>query len=123
MESGKLYLKQFRLLSNVKINIKLINSKTFIQRLFGLIPYKKLNDNEVMVIRRCKSIHTFFMRFSIDVIFTDKNGFILKLKKNLKPWCICLGTLRTKEVYEAKAGFIVKNALTKGDKIWDKVKM
>ncbi len=107
----------------MKASIKLINSKTFIQRLFGLISYKKLNDNEVMVIRKCKSIHTFFMRFSIDVIFTDKNGFILKLKKKLKPWHICLGPLRTKEVYEAKAGFIVKNALIKDDMICDKLKI
>lgn len=101
----------------MKPKIKLINAKTFKQKLFGLLSFKELKQNEVMVIRKCSSIHTFFMKFTIDVIFTDKKGSILKLKKELTPWRICYGPLTAREVYEAKTGFINKTGLKIGDNI------
>ncbi len=89
-------------------NIKVIIAKSFWQKLLGLIIYSKFPENSIMLIKKCKSIHTFFMRFKIDVIFVDKGNRIVKLKENLSPWRICIGGIRARDVYEAPSGFIKK---------------
>jgi hypothetical protein len=39
-----------------------------------------------MLIERCSSIHTFFMRFPLDVIFLDRGFKVAKVVNNLGPW-------------------------------------
>jgi uncharacterized membrane protein (UPF0127 family) len=43
-----------------------------------------------MIIAPCNGIHTFFMRFTIDVLFVDRQGTVLKVCRGLKPWRIGL---------------------------------
>lgn len=38
----------------------------------------------------CSSIHTFFMRFPIDVAFLDDQGVVVAVRSNLKPWRVVL---------------------------------
>jgi len=95
--------------------MKIIKANSFFERLSGLIKYNNLDDNEILVIENCKAIHTFFMKFNIDVIFTDKRNKIIKMKKNLKPWRIFIGGLQAKDVYETASGFIKKYNLKKGE--------
>jgi len=47
---------------------------------------KDLPEGKGILLLPCNSIHMMFMRFSIDVIYLDKNYQIIKLVKNLKPW-------------------------------------
>lgn len=41
-----------------------------------------------MLFEGCNSIHMFFMRFAIDVVFMDKTGAVIYLRESLKPWQI-----------------------------------
>lgn len=59
---------------------------TFKQRLMGLIGRHSLAIDEGMYFPRCKSVHTFFMRIPIRVIFFDRQGKIIKDIPVLKPW-------------------------------------
>ena len=67
----------------------IINNKSFIikkadnfyTRFVGLM--LKKNINEGLFFTKCKSIHTFFMKESIDVIMVDKNYKIVLIEKNL----------------------------------------
>ncbi len=61
---------------------------SFFSRLIGLMGKKTLQTDQGMCISPCKSIHTFFMRFDIDVIFVDNNYKVIKVIKGLKPWKI-----------------------------------
>ena len=54
----------------------------FKDRLIGLM-FKK-NINYCLCFKKCNSIHTFFMKEDIIVVFTDKNKNILKIKKTPK---------------------------------------
>jgi len=67
-------------LDNKKIDIKIAND--FKTRLLGLM-YKK-NINYGILFPKCNSIHTFFMRESIDVIALNENNKIVFLKCNVK---------------------------------------
>ena len=55
------------------------------QRMKGLLGRSGLSANEALVLKPCSSIHTFFMRFAIDVLFLDKNMHIIKLIQHMPP--------------------------------------
>ena len=85
-------------------NITIKEAKTFYQRLFGLM-FKK-NINYGLLIKNCRSIHTFFMFEQIDIIATDKNNNITKTYKNVKPNKIIIAPKNTKNIYELPKGTI-----------------
>jgi len=58
---------------------------TLPQRIKGLLGKDSLSANEGLILKPCSSIHTFFMRFSIDVLFLDKNMQITRLFQNMPP--------------------------------------
>lgn len=62
-----------------------IIARGFMQRFLGLIPYAE-NGAPVFVIPKCRSVHTCFMRFPIDIIFVDRNGKIVKNIQNVSPF-------------------------------------
>jgi len=55
-------------------------------RMRGLLGSAGLAEGEGLIIKPCNSIHTFFMKFSIDVIFLDKNMKVIKIANSLKSW-------------------------------------
>lgn len=58
---------------------------TFLKRLKGLLGRKYLNDKESMVIHPCSGIHTFFMKFNIDLVFLDGEKNIIKKIEDIAP--------------------------------------
>ena len=70
------------------IAVKVIKANNFFSKLFGLTVRKKLKDKEGFLIENCSSIHTFWMRYSIDVIFLDKKNSVLAIYNNFKPFRI-----------------------------------
>lgn len=61
-------------------------AETFAQRAKGLIGRRGLESGKGMLIIRCNCIHTFFMRFPVDVIFFDRRGNVVKTVRNVRPW-------------------------------------
>jgi uncharacterized membrane protein (UPF0127 family) len=59
-----------------------------ISRCVGLIGRRKIDKDEGLVITKCNSIHSFFMQFSICAIFIDKNGKVVKILHDFKPYCM-----------------------------------
>jgi len=64
------------------INLQICN--TFFKRLKGIM-FKKEKLTYALLFKNCNSIHTFFCKQNIDVIFLDKNNNILFFKTNIKP--------------------------------------
>lgn len=79
-------------------NINIKEAKTFKERLFGLM-FKK-NITTGLLFKKCKSIHTFFMREAIDIICTDNNDNIIAIYKEFKPNKILIAPKGTKRIYE-----------------------
>lgn len=63
--------------------MKIKITKNFKDRLIGLMGKKNINYS--LLIKNCKSIHTFFMKEEIDVLLLDKNNIIIDIKRNIKP--------------------------------------
>lgn len=65
-------------------NAELAN--TFFKRLIGLLNRKALNKGEALILAPSNCIHSFFMRFTIDVIFLDKAGKVIEVLPSFKPF-------------------------------------
>lgn len=58
------------------------NADTFLKRLIGLSNKKYVNYG--MLFKKCNKIHTFMMRFDLDLYILDENNKIIDIKKNIK---------------------------------------
>lgn len=84
----------------------------------GLLKFKNLEPSQGLWIHHCNSIHTFFMRFTIDCIFVDKNLVIYSLHKAVKPWRLIFPQFGASSVFEFPEGTIEQNNLLKGDQLY-----
>lgn len=57
-----------------------------LERMRGLLGRDRLSPGEGLLIERCSSIHTFFMRFPLDVMFLDGEFRVTKVRRHLGPW-------------------------------------
>ena len=92
-------------------------ANTFLSRMIGLLNRKLLSSGEALVITHCQSIHMFFMRFAIDAIFVDKNGYVVGLVQRIKPFQLSRIFFRASYVIETPEGGIVQTETSIGDKI------
>lgn len=65
---------------------RLLVAQTFFQRLRGLQFAKPLEPNCGLLLKNCRSVHTMWMRFAIDVVFVDKAMTVLEVRRDIKPW-------------------------------------
>jgi len=89
----------------------------FFTRLRGLLGRKGLDAGCGMVIRPTDSIHTFFMAFSIDVVFLDKSGQVIKLMEDMKPGRVSPLVRHSKTVVELPVGTIARAQIVPGDRL------
>lgn len=90
-------------------------SCTFGTRLVGLLGRRCLERGEGMILIPCSSIHTFFMRFPIDVLFLDGESRVVFLAKGLKPFRVSPLVLGARCAIELPAGTIEETGTEKGD--------
>ncbi len=75
-----------KVLCNDKIvAAKVSNANTFATRFIGLMNRKTLKMNEGLLLTDCSSIHCFFMKITIDVVYLSKDMKVL-YKETIKPW-------------------------------------
>ncbi|MFN4259627.1 MAG: DUF192 domain-containing protein [Gemmataceae bacterium] len=55
-------------------------------RFWGLQFRKELPAGAGMLLVPCPSVHTFWMRFAIDVLLLDKQGQVLAVRHHVRPW-------------------------------------
>ena len=82
----------------------------------GLLGRTGLAAGSVMIIAPCNAIHTFFMQFSIDVVFVDRQGRVLKVRHRVRPWRIGVA-LRAFAALEFPAGAISPSGMAPGDRL------
>lgn len=92
-------------------------AENFFSRSVGLLSKNSLSEYEALIIKPCCSIHTFFMKFKIDVLFVNKNNEIIALYENVKPFRILPIHFSSSYVIELAGGSISDKQITKGDLI------
>ena len=80
----------------------------------GLLGRDGLPQNCALLIAPCNAIHTFFMKFPIDVAFVARDGRVVKVRPTLLAWRIAFA-LRAYAVIELPAGTLASSDTVPGD--------
>ncbi len=73
------------------------------ERARGLLGRDGLGQHEAMWLSRCRSVHTFGMRFVIDVVMIDRDDQVLGVAR-MEPRRVLFPRLRTRHIVEVAAG-------------------
>jgi uncharacterized membrane protein (UPF0127 family) len=80
----------------------------------GLLGRERLSPGEGLWIIPCEAVHTFWMRFPIDLVYLDGKNRIRKLTSEVRPWRLS-ACLRARSVLELPAGTIRNTRTQFGD--------
>ncbi|NUR53456.1 MAG: DUF192 domain-containing protein [Acidobacteria bacterium] len=87
------------------------------ERRTGLLNHTSLPRGEALWIVPSRGVHTFGMKFAIDVIALDECGVVIDCVPHMKPWRIRLPRRGTAGVLELPAGSIAADGIQLGHRI------
>lgn len=83
-------------------------------RFKGLMFSKGIAENYGILLKPCNSVHMFFMRYALDIVFLDADQRVLRICHSLKPWRVSPIVWQAKSVLECRAGWACKHAINSG---------
>jgi outer membrane protein OmpA-like peptidoglycan-associated protein/uncharacterized membrane protein (UPF0127 family) len=96
--------------------LRLSIAANFTARLRGLIAAAPLAIGEGMLITRCNAVHTGFMRHSLDLVFLDRAGRVLRCMPQVAPWRMRIAP-RAAHTLEMACGSIAHYRIAPGDRL------
>lgn len=88
--------------------------KSSFARARGLLGRSGLEPGNGMLIDAAPSVHMFFMRFPIDVVFLDRDWKVVRVVHGLRPWRVA-GARRAVAALELPAGSAAEAGIEEGD--------
>jgi|ERR1700734_1672005 len=82
----------------------------------GLLGREGLSPGEGLWISPCESVHTFFMRFAIDLVYLDRQQRVKKVRSNVGPWRLS-ACFSAHSVLELPVGTITASQTESGDTV------
>jgi uncharacterized protein len=95
---GKIGMNGKELVAQCKI------ATDFFTRFMGLMGRTQIPSTAGVFFPNCNSIHTFFMRMPIDVIFIARSGEVMEILPRLGPWRMLLPRSGVRHTLELGAG-------------------
>ena len=95
---------------------KVWRAATSWEKMRGLLGRPRLNDGEGLLIDACSMVHTFGMRYPLDLAFLDPWGHVCKLVAGLAP-ARCAGSLAAEATLELAPGALDRLQLKVGDRL------
>lgn len=86
-------------------------------RTVGLLATPSLAAGEGLLIERTSSIHMFFMRYPIDVIFVDRDARVTRTVAGLRPWRVVWWARGARDCLELPVGALAASGTAKGDEL------
>ena len=82
----------------------------------GLLGREGLLPGEGLWIAPCESVHTFFMRFPIDLVYLDRKHQVRKVRSGVGPWRMS-ACWSAHSVLELAAGTVAATRTERGDSV------
>ena len=86
------------------------------KRRTGLLKHTHLDPGQGLWIVPCESVHTFFMKFPIDLVYVDKKHVVRKVRNAVAPWRLS-ACLTAHSILELPAGTAERTRTQPGDKL------
>lgn len=82
----------------------------------GLLGRDHLDASAAMMLVPCAAVHTAFMRFPLDIVVIDRQGFAVKILTDVRPWSL-VAAIRGHAVIELAAGTLKRRQVRVGDRL------
>ena len=89
---------------------------TSAKRRTGLLKHSRLEPGEGLWIAPCEGVHTFGMKFPIDVLFLDRKRRVVKVRGGMPRWRMS-ACLRAHSVLELPSGTAAASETQAGDQL------
>ena len=89
---------------------------TSAKRRTGLLKHTRLAPGEGLWIKPCESVHTFFMKFAIDLVYLDRKLQVRKVRHAVPPWRLS-ACLTAHSILELPAGAAKQTGTETGDQL------
>ena len=86
------------------------------KRRTGLLKHERLEPGEGLWIVPCESVHTFFMKFPIDLVYLDKRHRVKKVRNAVPAWRLS-ACLTAHSILELPAGTAKRTGTVVGDEL------
>jgi uncharacterized membrane protein (UPF0127 family) len=86
-------------------------------RIVGLLGHDHVDPGSGLLIERTQSIHMFFMRFAIDVVFIDDTDRVTKVVEGLRPWRVVWWARGARDCIELPVGAVASSGTRPGDQL------
>ena len=86
------------------------------KRRTGLLKHERLEPGEGLWIVPCESVHTFFMKFPIDLVYLDKRRKVRKVRHAMPAWRLS-ACLTAHSILELPAGTVARTGTAVGDEL------
>lgn len=90
---------------------------TFVSRFKGLMGVSKFPAGSGLLIVPCNSIHMFFMKIPLDIVFLDRSNTVVHLIEDIQPWKISKIVSKAHSVLELPSGTIKASCTCIGDRL------
>lgn len=114
--SASLRLRITNLTRDTVLGDRIDIADTSAKRRTGLLKHTGLAEGEGLWIVPCESVHTFFMKFSIDLVYVDKARKVRKVRHAVKPWRMS-ACFRAHSILELPAGAAERTGTRAGDEL------
>jgi uncharacterized membrane protein (UPF0127 family) len=110
-------MKAFNIRNGKQLADNVTVADDLFKRMKGLLGRDNLLDGEALWIKPCMSIHTFFMKYPIDIFFLDKRKRIITTIRNMQPNRLTWIYPNAVSVLELPAGVLQTTDTRIGDEI------
>ena len=110
------YVKVRNATRNVDLGHSIRLASSLVDRARGLLGTPALAPGEGLWLSPCSSIHTFFMRYPIDIVFLDADHRVLA-QQTLIPWRVSRWIAKSRGVLELAAGTLERTGTQQGDRL------
>lgn len=86
------------------------------KRRTGLLKHDSLAPGDGLWIVPCESVHSFFMKFPIDLVYLDRKHKVRKIRHRMRPWRLSV-CLSAHSILELPAGILEATGTQSGDQL------
>jgi len=83
-------------------------------RRVGLLGRQRLDDGDALILAPTTAIHTWFMKFAIDVCFVERDGAVARTCADVRPWRMT-AAFGAFAAIELPSGVLARSATRRGD--------
>lgn len=102
---------------NSSLASRVVIANNPLTRIVGLLGRKDFSPGEALIIKPCFQVHTFFMRFPIDILFVNRENKIIAAISDLKPFRVTAAYFNAAFVVELPVGTILSSRTAVGDNL------